>query len=269
MNNTDFKVSYDYLTEIYRNKAYLHVVLRQNSNKRVKKIVCGVLDKHFELNYILDEISDKKIKNNVRPLALVVLYAVKFLRTPVPVAIAETKDTLDSIGKSALKNYFVAIIGKVAKNEYKMPSKSDKRYVEVKYNLPSWLVGLYKKDYPDTFEEIIEAKEYPLSHVCLGKKGTEEEIFEADKDAKKTRVGYFVKKNKDVDMLAFRGKINFMSYCSALVAESVGSKDGMKILDCCAAPGGKTFTMAEMTGPLPSSRALRIPSRNTGSRSSR
>ena len=245
MNNTDFKVSYDYLTEIYRNKAYLHVVLRQNSNKRVKKIVCGVLDKHFELNYILDEISDKKIKNNVRPLALVVLYAVKFLRTPVPVAIAETKDTLDSIGKSALKNYFVAIIGKVAKNEYKMPSKSDKRYVEVKYNLPSWLVGLYKKDYPDTFEEIIEAKEYPLSHVCLGKKGTEEEIFEADKDAKKTGVGYFVKKNKDVDMLAFRGKINFMSYCSALVAESVGAKDGMKILDCCAAPGGKSVYMAK------------------------
>ena len=245
-HNTDFRTAYDFLVKIYRDKAYLHVVMQENRNKRVKKIVCGVLDKQYELNYILDLFSDKKIKNNVRPLGLIALYALRHMKTPAPVVVSETNETLGSIGKGALKGYFGALIRRAESEEVPMPNKSDKRYVEVKYNLPSWLVGMYRKDYPDTFEALLAVPQYSYAHVCLGKKGTEEEVLEADPSAKKTPVGYFVKKNKEIDWLVFAGKLQYIGYGSALIAESVGAKPGMKILDCCAAPGGKSVYMAKM-----------------------
>ena len=245
MVKTDFRAAYDFLVNIYRDNAYIHIVMKENANKRVKKLVAGVLEKHYELNYILDELSKGKVKNNVRPLVLIALYAQSYLGTPQPVVIAETSETLDSLGKGALKGFVCAVLAKAARGEYRMPAKSDKRYAEVKYNLPSWLVGMYRKDYPDSFEKIIGAEEYPYSHIRLRPGVKEEEIYAADKTARKTDYGFFVKKNKEIDLLSCMGKITFMSYGSCVVAESVGAKAGMKILDCCAAPGGKAVYMAQ------------------------
>lgn len=245
MAKTDFRAAYDFLVEVYRDNAYIHIVMKENTNKRVKKLVFGVLEKHYELNYIVDELTAGKVKNNVRPLLLIALYAEKYLDTPQPVVISETGETLDSLGKGALKGFFCAVISKAARGEYRMPAKSDKRYAEVKYNLPSWLVGMYRKDYPDSFEEIINAEEFPYSHIRVRGGVSDDEIFAADKTAQKTPYGFFVKKNKEIDLLACMGKITFMSYGSCVVAETVGAKKGMKILDCCAAPGGKAVYMAQ------------------------
>ncbi len=245
MNRNDFRAAYDFLTQIYRDNAYLHIVMKENSNKRVKKLVCGVLDKHYELNYQLNKLSDGKIKNNVRPLLLIALYSLKFLDTPQNVVINESAECLESLGKGALKGFVCAVIKKAARAEFALPAKSDKNYYEVKYNLPSWLVGMYRKDYPDTYESIINANEYGFSHVRLATGTTEDDVLKADKGAKKTSYGYFVKNNKEIELLSCMGKITFMSYGSCFVADCVGAKKGMRVLDCCAAPGGKAVFMAQ------------------------
>lgn len=245
MNRNDFRAAYDFLIQIYRDNAYLHIVMKENSNKRVKKLVFGVLDKHYELNYQLNKLVNGKIKNNVRPLLLIALYSLKFLETPQNVVINETTETLDSLGKSALKGFVCAVINRAAHTEFTLPSKSDKNYYEVKYNLPSWLIGMYRKDYPDTYESIINAEEFHYSHVRLAPGTTENDILNADKGAIKTRYGYFVKNNKDIELLSCMGKITFMSYGSCFVADCVGAKKGMRILDSCAAPGGKAVLMAQ------------------------
>lgn len=245
MSKTDYRTAYEFLLRIYRDNAFFHIVMKENSNKRVKKIVSGVLEKHYELKYITDVLTDGKVKNNVRPLILIALYSQKFLLTPHNKVITEVNETLDSLGKGALKSFISAVLKKAERGEYTLPAKSDKRYVEVKYNLPSWLVGMYRKDYPDRYEDIISAKEYPYNHIRLNKGTDEKEIYEADKGAKKTEYGFFVKNTKNIELLSCMGKITYMSYGSAMIASILEAGNGKKILDCCAAPGGKAVAMAQ------------------------
>ena len=243
--HSDFYTANDFLTKIYRDNAYLHIVLKENTNKRVKKLVMGVLEKHYELHYIADTLADKPIKSNCKTLFLLATYAFRHMNEPKNAVIKELTEALDEAGKGALKGFSVAYVNKLDGWTFCLPPKSDKRYAEVKYNLPAWLVGMYKKEFPDTFEAIINAKEYPFTHVRLGKNTTEEDLKKACHDAVKTEVGYFVKKNKETDLMSFLGKITYMGYTSALVAEAVHPEKGQTVLDCCAAPGGKAVALAQ------------------------
>ena len=245
MKGTDFRAAYDYLIKIFREEGYLHIVMKENSNKRVKKLVFGVIEKYYELDYIVTTLAKNSVKNNVRPMLYLGVYSLLYMDTPVNVVLNETGEALDEIGKGAVKNFAFALLKKVEKREYELPKKSDKRYVEVKYNLPSWVVGMYKKDYPDKFEEIIGAKEFPLVHIRLNKNTKEEEILAADKSAQKTDTGFFVRMNKEIELLAFFGKITFMSYGSTLIVESMKIEKGETLLDVCAAPGGKAVYAAQ------------------------
>lgn len=240
-----FRECYDILIKVYRDNAYLNLIMKNNTNKRVAKIVYGVLDKHFELNYIINQLADRGIKPSIRPIFLIASYCLIFMDTPQNLVITETNELLESLGKSGIKDFVAAVLAKIAKKEYQMPSKSDKNYLEVKYNLPSWLVGMYRKDYPNNFEEIIEAKEYNKVHIFVNKNVADEEIKRADKSAVKTHTGYFVSNNKEISLLNFLGKISYMSYGSTLIAHAVANIGG-EVLDCCAAPGGKSVYLATM-----------------------
>ena len=240
----DIAVSYEILLKIYRDGTYLNLIMKDVSNKRVAKTVYGVLDHHYKLNYIVNSLTEK-VKNNVRPLLLIVAYHIVELKTPYNVVVNECNETLESIGKSALKSFVNAVAKKMQNCEYSLPNKNDKNYVEVKYNMPSFLVGMYKKDYPNDYEKIIFTQDYPKVHIRLNKNTKEEEILLADKNAEKTLTGFFVTNNKEIAMLNFLGKITYMGYTSTLIAESIKVKEGTTILDVCSAPGGKAVALAQ------------------------
>ena len=246
MNNGIFRDSYDILLRIYKEGAFTNEEMKSVTNKRTTKIVYGVLDKHYELDYIVDSLTDK-VKGKYKPLLYICIYSLLYMDTPKNVVLNEVFDLLDALGKSALKPFFSAVINKANAREYSMPSKSDKRYLEVKYNMPSFLVGLFRKDYPDEYDKILTTPYYERVHVRIREGQKEEIITVADPTAIKTEVGYFVKNNKEISLLNFEGKITYMSLTSALAAESIAkvAKPNAKILDCCAAPGGKSVYLAE------------------------
>ncbi len=243
MVKNDVSVAYDILVKVYRDGTYLNLIMKEIANKRVTKIVYGVLDHHYELNYIVNYLAPKGIKNNVKPIALIGAYMVSYMNVPINVALNECKQALSTMGKEAVSGFIIALIKKVANKEYKLPAKSDKNYVEVKYNLPSFLVGMLRKDYPNEYEDIIFAKENSNVHIRLNKNTTEKEILDADTSAEKTLTGYFVRNNKQISLLNFLGKTTYMSYCSTLIPESI--KEGKTVLDVCSAPGGKAVMLAQ------------------------
>lgn len=253
MNNRSLQDSYNILLRIYRDGAFANEEMKSVTSKRVTKIVYGVLDKHFELNYILDELTDK-IKPVIRPLLLAGAYSLIYLDTPLNVVLNETGAILDDAGKGGVKKFCYAVLSKINRREYSLPQKGDKNYVEVKYNLPAYLVGMFKKDYPDDYERIISVRESPKIHIVPNIGVEEKTVLEGDAYAEKTLTGYFVGNNKNISYLNFTGKITIMSYPSSLAAESVArsGRPGKKVLDVCAAPGGKSVYLAlrgyEVTG---------------------
>lgn len=248
MNNSSFNDAYEILLKIYRDGAFVNAEMKSITSKRTAKLVYGVLDKHFELNYIVDALTEKAVKNSLKPLLLIGIYSVKYLDTPLNVVLNETSDFLKEKGKSGVKGFFSAVLNKVVKEEYEMPTRSDKRYLEVKYNMPSFLVGMFRKDYPDNFEDIINARESGLTHIRLNNGVNENIILEADRHAERSLTGYFVSNNREISLLNFEGKITYMSYASTLAAESVKRAlncEKKSVLDLCAAPGGKSVYLAQ------------------------
>lgn len=247
VNNSVFAEADEILTEIYSEGKFSQEEMKHVTNKRVTKLVYGVLDKHYELNYILDTLAEKKVKPAVRNVLLCGAYSLIYLGTPLNVVLNETGAFLENKGKTALKGFCYAILSKISRKEYVFPTKSDKRYLEVKYNMPSFLVGLFRKDYPEDFERIIACREKGRTHIRVPDGTDEAEILACDPSAERTEVGFFVKNNKEISLLNFEGKITYMSLPSALIALSVAKKtpSGGRILDCCAAPGGKSVFLAE------------------------
>ena len=251
MDNTVYKTSYDVLIKVYRDNTYLNLLMKEISNKRVAKIVYGVLEKHYELNYIIDQLASKGVKPNVRPVLLIGAYSILYMNTPENLVRTEIRELLESLGKSGIRDFADAIILKIIKKEYELPAKSHKSYLEVKYNLPSWLIGMYKKDYPDRYEDLMGEIHHNKVHVILNNNTLDKEIIEADKDCKKTDTGYFVKNTKEIALFNFLGKISYMSYGSTLIAKSIDAKN-KSILDCCAAPGGKSVFLTLSGGKVTS-----------------
>lgn len=238
-----FRDCYDILIKVYRDNAYLNLLMKENSNKRVAKIVFGVIDKHFELNYIINQLSVKGVKPSIKPILLIGGYCLLYLDTPQNLVINETNELLESLGKSGIKEFTSAVLLKIAQKSYVMPAKSDKNYLEVKYNLPNWLVGMYRKDFPDTFEKLIAVSEFDKVHIYPNKGTSENDIIKADRNAIKTLTGYFVGNNKEISLLNYLGKITYMSYGSTLIAQSMLGI-GKTVLDCCSAPGGKAVYLS-------------------------
>ncbi len=241
MNGKDIKGAADILYKILNEGAYTHIALQKEPSKTVHLLVYGTMEKYFLLEYIVGQLCEK-IKNNLKPMLLVSCYAVLFTDTPFPVVSDSVKEALSLAGKSAVNGFFAAVLARTDRTEYVLPAYGKKGYDEITYNMPSWLIGMYKKDFPDTYREIIAHSEGHFTHVCLG---NAEEILAADSHAERTSTGFFVKNNATFGQLFREGKLTYMSYGSTLICEELGDVTGKKILDCCAAPGGKSVYLAK------------------------
>ncbi len=230
------------ISEVTGKGAYLNIALKKTPVKAVLMLVYGVMEKYYLLNYIADELCDK-LKKNLRPYMLVGLYCVINKVAPLPVIVKTVTEALSEGGKGAVKGFFTAVLSKADRAEYSLPAPGKKGYEEIRFNLPSWLVGMYKKEYPDSYEEIIDNSVKHRVHIVAF--CDEKEVLNADPSAEKTKTGYFVKNGEEFGKLFGQGKITYMSPGSALVCEAAGDVKGKKTLDCCAAPGGKSVYLAK------------------------
>ena len=242
MTGKDVKVAASVLGKVIGEGTYLHIALKDVSEKGAHLLVYGVMEKYFTLNYIADALCDK-LKNNLRPFMLIALYCVLYAKLPFAVAVKVVTDGLESAGKGAVKGFFTAVMAKADRAEYSLPAPGKKGYDEVRYNLPSWLIGLYKKEYGEKYGEVIDDSQKHRTHVVVYCK--EEEVLSADPNAEKTSEGYYVKNGKEINDLCACGKATYMSLGSALICKEGGSVAGKKVLDCCAAPGGKSVYFAK------------------------
>lgn len=125
----------------------------------------------------------------------------------------------------------------------------------VRYNLPQWWIEYLRRDYPDDWTAIAESQQQlpPLILRINAARTTAHAYLTrlAEQKIAATRVGaqaiWMHRPRPVVEIPGFmEGDVSVQDAGAQLAAPWLDVRPGMRVLDACAAPGGKTVHLAEL-----------------------
>ncbi len=255
----------------YSNISVNAVIKNQQNDEResslLSALVYTTLEKTITIDYNLslylkEPIS--KLRPEIRTVLRLGVCQLLFMdKIPVSAAVNESVRIIKSTRYSFAAGLVNAVLRKVAQNGLKLPdSTSDNgmEYLSVKYSCPEWLILLWINSYGQ--ENAIGMLEYfqkkPRDFIRVNNKivTTEELILSLNKEGVRSSVceklenALLVEIKGSVEKLqSFQnGYFHFQDISSQLFCHLLAAKSEDVIFDLCAAPGGKSFTLAQTIG---------------------
>ncbi len=248
--------AYTILDKIYNDQAYSSIKLSQYSDEENKKIVTrivyGVLDSNIMLEYFISQLVARKPKNKIYLILKIGIYCLKYMNSMPDYAIIDNSvELVKKISRKELAGFVNAVLKKSIDYPFNYPEKKNE-YLSVFYSKPLFLVDYYIDRYGiEKAEEIIAVKPFELEHIRYNsRKITADEFIRLlkEKDIEYTESeagGFFVRNSEQIYEMFDQGLITFQSMTSMLAVMAMNISNRAKILDLCAAPGGKSVLMAE------------------------
>lgn len=221
----------------------------------------GVLERKITLDYIIENQSGRKLKQ-ISPIALTALrmgvYQLIFMdKVPDSAAINESVKLVKNSKQSFLSGFTNAVLRNCQRNRKNLlPNEADEKSLSVIYSCPLWIIKSLISDYGK--EDAIEFLKSSLNPAKVTVKVNNIKIsvdeiinkFESKNvGVENTEISnYIVLKNMHgiaSDELYLNGFYHVQDLASAYCVKSLGAQSGERVLDVCAAPGGKTFSIAE------------------------
>ena len=254
MDKVLLRKTYDYLSKIIREGAYINVVLSDLKDTEdralITKMVYGVTERYYELNQIISVLCPKSPKPAIKVVLMQAIYAIQYLEIPNYAIVNASVDLVQDIGKKELKGFVNAVLKKATRGEYTLP-KDEKSVLEAKYNLPYPLIQAVRNDCGENAESVLNPPRDANEHIRISLKANVKEALEYVGEYKESEVGgYFVKNTEQVKRLFERGKITFQSPSSMFAVQALGDVKGKSVLELCSAPGGKAVYTAERGGEV-------------------
>jgi 16S rRNA (cytosine967-C5)-methyltransferase len=257
--------AFDILLRVERDGAYASELLHARRYQKLSlpdhalctELVMGVLRWRSALDVAIEEIASQPLaKLDLEVLVALRLggYQLGWLeRVPARAAIYESVELVKKARKRSAAPFANAVLRKMAREAAKLcpaiPPRAIVSSLVAAYAHPEWLVERWIKHFGAERAARICAydQEVPLTAIRLRDAGAEEELRRAGMelapgaflaDARRVLLGEIT------HTAAFReGRVAIQDEASQLVAALVGR--GQRLLDCCAAPGGKTAVLAE------------------------
>ena len=246
------------LLDITEGGAYANLRLKEAERglprqdaKWVSAAVYETLDHLIYIDYVLSRYTKGRQKPAIRGILRMGVCQVMFMGTPPSAACNESVKLAKEIGKGALAGYVNGVLRAVCRDAGQavpLPENARDR-LSVQYSYPRWLVDLYADAYGETFTEAMLSAEVRELTIRAQAPYTAEEL-EAWLAAQKipysrgTAVPEAFRLQAGFDIAAEplfqNGQITVQSESAMLVCRALGARPGMRVLDACAAPGGKT-----------------------------
>lgn len=247
--------AYKILSKVFQEGTYSNMAfLGERVSDMSTRLVYGTLEENVKIEYILNQLVEKKPQKSVLTLLKIGTYALSNL-TDVPkfAIVSECVEVAKSNGKGGASGFVNAVLKKVADNKFTLPSERDDCYFSVTYSKPKWICDKLAMQYgKEKTIQIISAKSDTLEHIRINTRmATQSDVeFLLKKNKvefKKSDVGgYIVKATDCVKHLFDKGLVTFQSPSSMLAVQSLSVTDGAQVLDICSAPGGKAVYMSEI-----------------------
>lgn len=225
----------------------------------VQELCYGVMRWYFQLDYLHGLLIEKKIKSkdaDIKALLFIGLYQFIHLRTPPHAVVSATVEACNELNKSWAKGLVNALLRRYQRESEHLLRKVGANDV-AHYSHPEWLLDVLKNDYPDNWREIVTSNNnYPPMVLRINPgKVTREAYLDMLKEARIdaipapdwTPCGIILKDSVDVDKLPqFReGYVSVQDLAAQLTPQLLDIRPAQRVLDACAAPGGKLAHMLE------------------------
>jgi 16S rRNA (cytosine967-C5)-methyltransferase len=235
----------------------------------------GTLRWHFRLQAMLRELTTRRLRDidpELVALLEVGLYQLEYREVAEHAAIAETVNAARELGHARATGFVNAILRRFQRERESLAARID-RDPAVRSAHPPWLVAAYGRDWPEAAERMLAAdNEPPPLWLRVNRRRTTRD----DCIATLERAGFECATERDaadairiappVDVRRLpgfdAGHVSVQDGAAQLAVDVLAPQPGERILDACAAPGGKASHVLERTDGRSSLLALDVsPSR--------
>ncbi len=224
---------------------------------QARHLAYGVLRWLVALAWLESQLLDKPLKEKDRDISRLIWLGIFQLwqdSTPDHAAINETTECARSLGKAWAVNMINAVLRRFQREQTTLLEQLSKTPEHLAH--PPWLLAATKTDWPEQWQNILEANNAPAP-LCLRvntQRTTREQLVSS-----LTAAGFNCEISKYAaqalmispaaavaDLPGFKeGLFSVQDAAAQLAAELLDVEPGMRILDACAAPGGKTCHLLE------------------------
>ena len=261
-NLTARRAALDVLTDVTSHGAYLNLRLKkvrmhlsEADARFVTALCCTTLDRLLYIDHVLKGFVNGTQKPAIRNILRMGCCELLFLSTPPYAAISENVSLCKAIGKAPLANFVNAVLRRIDRERDSLPPLPNNpvERLSTQYSCPAWIVSMWletygeqetaallqangsgltvRAQYPYTQSELISALPCPAVHGTL------------DANALLLEKGF--------DLTNFEpfiyGQMTIQSEGAMMLCRALGDCRGKRVLDACAAPGGKSAYLASLS----------------------
>jgi len=238
---------YTILNKVYSEKSYIKQAINstfiEEKNRALTIKTCyGVLDKDIELSYYVKALAEKSPKLVVRTVLKISMYAIKYLGKKEYAVTKNAVELIKKLGKGGMSGFVNAFLRKFINTEISLPSDEIQRF-SIKYSYPDFILKELVNKYGKERAISIISSENKKTCLSFYDVNGEEYLKSINADFEKTTfnnvylVNNFVR-NADYD----KGKYTYQALGSVAICDVIEPCE--KLLDCCAAPGGKSIRLS-------------------------
>lgn len=222
-------------------------------------LVFGALRWHHRLDWQLARLLSKPLERDQATLAALLrigLLQLQELRVPEHAAVSATVDAAAVLGLPRARGLVNAVLRRFQREREQLAQRQSE---EARFAHPRWLIDAIRVDYPNDWQAILAANNVPAPMwlrvnllrttrlAYLDKLTSAGLAATADPD-----VGTAVRLEQPSAVEALPGftdgEVSVQDLSAQRAASLLGLESGQRVLDACAAPGGKTGHILEALG---------------------
>ena len=224
----------------------------------LKELVYGSLRHHRRLGALRDRLLSQPLQQpqgKLAQLLIVGLYQLQYTRVPAHAAVADTVNAVADIGEERARGLVNAILRNAQRKADALLIDIDRDW-GLKHSHPEWLVSALKKAFARDTDSILTANNTPAPMTLRvnrrrGDVGSYQALLAAldipSHLHNEARDALVLDSPLDVQQLPgfADGAVSVQDAAAQLAADYLDAQPGMRVLDACCAPGGKTAHLLE------------------------
>lgn len=245
----------------YSNMALKNAFLKNRDLSSVDKgfvthLVYGVVSRKLTLEYIISQYSKIKLKKISKYILIILkigIYQLKFMdKVPESAAVNESVKLAKRYGHGASAGFVNGLLHTVIRNDVKYPDDDILR-LSYEYSYPEKLLRSWCADFGFDFTKELISKMNEDAKITLRVNTTKTTAEELIKNNKNFKISPLYKDALICDgfdvgnsEIYKSGKVIAQDISAMMASLVLSPKSSEKVLDICAAPGGKTTHIAQL-----------------------